>query len=37
MDKLKTIENSALKLLQGDILKAKELINEVNPIYWALN
>lgn len=31
MDKLKIIENSALKLLQGDILKAKELINEEYP------
>ena len=28
MNKLKIIENSALKLLQGDILKAKEIINE---------
>ena len=36
MNKLKIIENSALKLLQGDILKAKEIINEEYPFQVVL-
>ena len=36
MNKLKIIENSALKLLQGDILMAKEIINEEYPFQVVL-
>jgi hypothetical protein len=36
MNKIKIIENSALKLLQGDILKAKEIINEEYPFQVVL-
>lgn len=36
MNKLKIIENAALKLLKGDILKAKEIINEEYPFQVVL-